>query len=104
MGKKIEDLERAKIFMPFDALTGLKKALKEKEKIVVPKKQIFEQDEFEINQKLMNLKKRDVVTVVYYDQSQYVKCSGLVSSLDKQNRFLVVVNTKINFDDILSIE
>jgi hypothetical protein len=35
---KSSKLERAKIFLPFDALKGFQEALREKEKVLVPKK------------------------------------------------------------------
>ena len=36
--------ERAKIFMPFDALKGFKEALKEKEKIVVERIELSDEE------------------------------------------------------------
>ena len=44
-------LERAKIFLPFDALKGLKEALREKEKILVDKKILSIEEKEKISKK-----------------------------------------------------
>lgn len=102
--KKQKKLNRAKIFMPFEALTGLKEAYKEKERVIVPKKDISAMDAEFLNEKIKTLKKRDLVTIVFYDNNAYVSKTGIITQLDKTNRFIVIVNKKINFHDILKIE
>ncbi|MBQ1989036.1 MAG: YolD-like family protein, partial [Clostridia bacterium] len=67
---KMPPLQRAKQFAPFDALTGLRIALKEKEKIRVPKKIISEDKAEEINRILLSMKIGDEITAIYYDDSQ----------------------------------
>lgn len=90
--------------MPFEALTGLKEAYKEKERVIVPKKDISAMDAEFLNEKIKTLKKRDLVTIVFYDNNAYVSKTGIITQLDKTNRFIVIVNKKINFHDILKIE
>ena len=48
-------IERAKQFMPFDALKGFKEAIKEKENIIVDKIALCEDAIIEINNILINL-------------------------------------------------
>lgn len=96
--------ERAKQFMPFAALKGLDEALAAKEKIVVPKKELSEEMLSELDRKINEVKKGNIVTVVYYFRDEYLKIQGIVARIDESARILQIVNTKIPFDDILEIE
>lgn len=100
---KMDRAERAKQFMPFDALKGLKAALREKERIVVEKKELSEEKGEELDRRLHELQLKDMVTVIYFQQDEYVKVTGMVSRIDLTARVLKVVNTKIGFDDIYDI-
>ena len=95
--------DRAKQFMPFAALKGYGIALREKERIVVPKKELSEDYQEELDFKLRQVRKNDMVTVVYFHEGEYLKVTGMVSRLDVAARVLKVVNTKISFDDIYDI-
>lgn len=99
-----EHLDRAKQFMPFDALKGFREALKEKEIIIVPKIELSEYAKGILDEQIRQVKKRDIVTVVYYNCGQYQKVTGMVSLLDKTSRVIKIVNTKIAFEDIYEIE
>lgn len=100
---KMDRAERAKQFMPFDALKGLKAALREKERIVVEKKELSEEKGEELDRKLHQLQLKDMVTVIYFQENEYVKVTGMVSRIDVTARVLKVVNTKISFEDIYDI-
>jgi len=95
--------ERAKQFMPFAALKGYPDALRKKEKIVVPKIEISEEYAQDLDRKLKQIQKRDMITVVYFCKGEYLKVTGVVSRIDESARILVVVNTKIPFADIYRI-
>lgn len=97
--------QRAKIFAPFDALTGLRQALKEKEKIRVPRKEISEDMAEEIDRALKNLKTGKIATVVWYNsiEENYIQLTGECKKIDAQKRFLQIEKTDIFFDDIYSI-
>lgn len=101
---KMGRAERAKQFMPFDALKGFRDALKEKEKIIVPKVELSEYAKSILDRKLQQVQKNDIITVVYFEKMEYLKVTGMVSRLDLSSRYLKVVNTKIAFDDIYDIE
>lgn len=95
---------RAKQFMPFDALKGFREALAEKERIVVPKRVLPETWENELEWKLRQLQKRDMVRAEYFQRGEYVCITGMVSEMDKENKVLKVVNTKIAFEDIVDLQ
>ena len=94
---------RAKQFMPFAALKGYEEALRAKEKIVVSKVELSEEKKEELNRKLLQVRKNDIVTVVYFHKDEYLQMEGMVSRVDKDARVLKVVNTKIAFTDIYDL-
>ena len=96
--------ERAKQFMPFAALKGYPEALRKKEKIIVPKIELSEDASEELDRKLRQVCKPDIITVVYFNKGEYLKQTGIVSRIDASAQVLKIVNTKIRFDDILNIE
>lgn len=95
-------IERAKQFMPFDALKGFKEALKDKEKIIVDKIDLCEDAIIEINNILINLKVGDIVKVVYFKQNEYIEVTGMISKI--KNDFFVIVKEKIMYNNIYRIE
>jgi trans-2-enoyl-CoA reductase len=95
--------DRAKQFMPFAALKGHTEALKRKEKIVVQKMELSEEYQEELDRKLHQISKNDMITVIYYHQNEYLKLTGMVARIDDTARILKIVNTKINFDDLYEI-
>lgn len=95
--------DRAKQFMPFAALKGYPEALRQKEKVVVPKAEISEEYASVLDRKLRQVVKNDIITVIYFCNGEYLKKTGMVSRIDETARVLKVVNTKIRFDDIYDI-
>lgn len=95
---------RAKQFVPFAALKGYEEALRAKEKIVVEKIELSEEKKAELDKKLHQISKNDIIKVVYFLKDEYIQMEGMVSRLDTDARILKVVNTKIPFDDIYEIE
>lgn len=96
--------ERAKQFMPFAALKGYPEALRKKEKITVSKVELSEDSAQVLDRKLRQVRKNDMITVVYFCRGEYLKQTGMVSRIDTTARVLKVVNTRISFDDILDVE
>lgn len=95
--------DRAKQFMPFAALKGFQEMLKEKERIVVPRMELSEEQKEELDRKLQMLKLNDIVTVVYFHDGEYVKVKGMVSRIDVSSKTVKIVNVKIRFEDIADI-
>ena len=87
-------LERAKIFLPFDALKGLKEALREKEKILVDKKILSIEEKEKISKKLIQIKKGMIIKVIYFENNEYIELEGMVSLID-----FVYKKIKIDTDD-----
>lgn len=104
MENRMSREDRAKQFMPFAALKGYPDALRKKEKIVVPKVELSEEYEEELDRKLHQVHKSDIITVVYFSKNSYLKLTGMVSRIDETARVLKIVNTKIAFEDIFQIE
>lgn len=96
--------ERAKQFMPFSALKGYEAALRQKEKIIVPRMELSEEYREILDQKLRQVEKNDMITVVYFCRNEYLELTGMVSRLDLTARILQIVNTKIPFEDILDLK
>ncbi len=101
---KMDRENRAKQFMPFDALKGLREALAEKERIIVPKRDLSDEQKAELDYKLHQIHKMDIVTVTYFQNGEYVQVTGLVSKIDEYSRVLKIVNTRIVFDDIADLQ
>jgi hypothetical protein len=95
---------RAKQFMPFDALKGFREAVAEKEKIIVPKRDLSEEEKEELDRKLRQIEKKDIITVDFFQNREYVQLTGMVSRVDITSRILGIVNTKIAFDDIINLQ
>lgn len=100
---KMSQAQRAKQFMPFAALKGYPEALRKKEKIAVQKAELSEDCLEELNRRFLQIKRKDMIEVVYFHQNEYLKITGMVSGIDKVSRVLKVVNTEINFDDIYDL-
>lgn len=96
--------ERAKQFMAFDALTGLRQVLAEKERITVPKMDLSEEYRDELDRIMQGLKVQDMIRVVYFDKDEYVEMKGMIAKIEVTSQLLTVVNTKIPFQDIYRIE
>lgn len=100
---KMSREDRAKQFMPFAALKGYSDALRKKEKVVVPRAEVSEEYAEVLDRKLRKVKKKDIITVIYFHNGEYMKKTGMVSRIDETARVLKIVNTKIGFDDIYDI-
>ena len=75
---------RAKQFMPFDALTGLREAIAAKERVTEPRRYLSDDAIAEINETLISLRKGQVVTIVYYGdyEQKYLQLTGPVMKVD----------------------
>lgn len=102
--EKMPVSERAKQFAPFGALKGLPEALAKMERVVVLKAELSEDKAEELNRRLLQIEKGDMVTAVYYSDGEYVKVTGKVARMNFSERFLQIVDTKIRFEDLFSLE
>ena len=100
---KMNREDRAKQFMPFAALKGYEEALHRKEKIVVPKRELSEEYAQELDWKLHQIQKNDMVTVIYFQKNEYLLQTGMVSKIDESAKYLMIVDNKILFQNIYDI-
>ena len=101
---KMTKLERAKIFMPFDALKGFREALKAKENIIVYKKEFCEDYLEDLDNKLKTASLGQIVKVEYFINNKYVALTGALTKIDYQNKEIQIIKTKICANDIISFE
>ena len=92
----ISRLDRAKQFLPFDALKGLQEALRSKEIEYEEKKEISEEEQEKISAQLCLLDMGDNIKINYYFDSKYITIEGIVKKIDS-------IENVIKFDDILEI-
>lgn len=95
--------DRAKQFMPFAALKGYTEALRRKEKILVPRKELAPDYQEELDREFKKIRKNDMISVIYFCHGEYRKITGLVSKIDKNKRKLTIVHTEISLDDLYAV-
>lgn len=100
----LNNIDRAKQFLPFDALKGFREALKEKEKNIELKKELFDKEIDELNEIIKKLRKDMLVKISYYYNIEYIEIVGKIKMIDIINKKINILNSVINFDDIVSIE
>ena len=94
---------RAQIFQSFDALKGFREILKEKERVIVPKKILSEDDLAELDYKVHQIKIGMIIKATYYDNGQYVQIEGIVSKLNLDTKMIKIVKTKLDLINIIDI-
>lgn len=96
---------RAKQFMPFDALRGLKEAIAAKERVIEPRRYPSEDAIAEMNAKLLDLHKGQLITVVYYGdyEQRYLQLTGPVIKVDPYWHSIQIENITIDFSEIYEL-
>ena len=98
------NVNRAKQFLPFDALKGLQEALREKEIEYEEKIELSEERLNELEIEFNKLEKGSYIKIKYYKNRQYVNISGIVTNIDYIKKKIQIDKTEnINVCDILSI-
>ena len=95
---------RAKQFMPFDALKGLQEALREKEIEYEEKIELSEDSIVELENKFNRIENGSYVTIKYYKNRKYINSSSIVTKIyiiRKKKKLNKKEN--INICDILNI-
>lgn len=99
----MQNKDRAKIFMPFDALNGFREALREVERVYEEKKELSSDIFEELNEKINSLNINDIATIEHYYDEIYIKTTGIVKKIDKFKKLIYIDNSVISFDDIIQI-
>ena len=95
--------QRAKIFAPFNPLTGMDEAYRIKERVIIPKAELLCDRIEDIDRKLQAVKVGSRVKIVYYADGEYKKQWGRVTHISPL-RGIISVKTPIAFGDIYDIE
>ena len=111
---KMPPSQRAKQFLPFDAVAGLSQALKAKEQEMglTDKADLSPEEEEDINEALLGLAKGDEAEITFFDAGEVKHCSGTVMSVDPVSRVIVMKQdgscgdgeTVIKIDDVLRVK
>lgn len=98
---------RAKQFMPFDALKGLKEELKhcEERRLRENKRELLDEEIEALTRALNSLKRGMRINITYYDfiKERYLTIDDVFTSLRRDTRFLITENHKIYWDDLLEV-
>ena len=97
------NLERAKQFLPFDALKGFYRMIKKTEFIDEGKKELIDDGVKMLEEKLNQLKKGMMVKIIFFDNNHYELKEGLISRLDKTFNTITIVKDTIAISDIYDI-
>ncbi len=91
-------------YMPFAALKGFDEKLREKEKIKEHRKILSEEQNEEINNVLLSLKRNMEVEVCYYYGNRYITIKGIYEKIDLIEKKITISNCKIPLNDIYYIK
>lgn len=96
---------RAKQFMAFDALKGLKEAIADRERLPTPRVALTEERIQELNSQLLNLQAGQIVTITYYGQyeQEYIQLTGPVTKIDGYWKQIQIGAINIDFHEIAQI-
>lgn len=100
----MDKIQRAHIFSAFDALKGFREMLKEQERVIVPKRMLSEDDLEILNQKIHAVEKGMMVTLIYFENGDYVKKTGRVAKISFGENYIQIVKTKIPLKSIVDIQ
>ena len=101
----MNNLERAKQFLPFDAVKGLQEALREKEIEHEERIDLAEEALENLEEEFNKIEIGRKVKIKFYKDGKYVVVEGNVSKINNLKKKLEVdFESKINYSDIAKIE
>ena len=89
--------ERARQFLPFNALTGYYRMILERQRVSEPKKELSEDETEALSEKLKSLRRHDLISVTYYDKDAYITKTGLITDIDLMGNLIYVIANFIDF-------
>lgn len=113
--KKMPVADRAKIFMPFSALTGLDDLIAEKQKITTERVILSEERKMELDQLLEQCIREDV-TVQFFVKDEkasqeqekevgtYERLQGTLQKVDFVSKTLTVEDVIVHLEDIIEMK
>ncbi len=102
---RMDRADRAKQFMPFDALKGLREALaaKERELERISRRELSEEAREELDRRLMQLRPGDYICINFYDLGEYLWVKGNITRINIARREIIVGETRIRVQDIYEL-
>ena len=98
------NVERAKQFLPFNALRGYYTLIKEKEKVKENRK-ILSTDEYErLEREFNKVKIGCIIRIKYYLEDHYEEIEGMVSKIDLVFKKIQIVKKEIMIKDIIDLK
>ena len=91
--------DRAKQFMPFDAMKGLQEALRDREErhSRVARHDISEEQQMKNSEVILQLEKRSRVAMDFYRAFHDIHDEGVITEISLAYRYLKLNNEKISF-------
>ena len=97
--------DRAKQFLPFDALKGLQDALREKEKEYEEKKELSEESYKELQNEFNKIEIGKIAKIRYYKDKNYTDIIGKITNIDYIKKKIQINEVEnINISDIVEIK
>ncbi len=98
-------VDRAKQFLPFDALSGWRAELESREEKIsrVPHHEITDELTEELSLSFSKIRRGSVVEIDFFENGHYYLVKGQVSDINAIYKYLIVEKGKIFFDDIYKI-
>lgn len=95
---------RAKQFMPFNSLTGYFDLILEAQKIKEEKRDLTDDELEDLNKKIYMVNKGTMVRMKYYECDSYIIKEGVVTAINLELRYIMLVKEKIYLDNILFLQ
>jgi hypothetical protein len=101
----VNRVERAKQFLPFDALKGLREELESREEKMsrVPRHDLSEERMEELSAVISRLYKGSQINMTFYRAGHYYELTGTISNVNIIYKYLLIGEEKVFFDDIYSL-
>ena len=98
-------VDRAKLFVPFDALKGFQEILREKEKEVEERKELSEESLMELQEELNKVEIGSTVFIKYYKNKKYNDINGIVTKINfVKKKIILNEDIMINICDIIVLK
>lgn len=98
-------VDRAKLFVPFDALKGLQEILREKEREVEERKELSEESLMELQEELNKVEIGSTVFIKYYKNKKYIDITGVVRKINfVKKKIIINEDIMINMCDIIELK
>lgn len=95
-------VDRARLFLSYDALKGFKELLQED--TTIPRKELCEDQCYELDWKIHQIQEGDEVEVIYYTGYSYSKIRGIIQTVNLEDHYIYINNHKIQLNNIFSLE